>query len=617
MESRKAARSKAVASPPWPNPFSNIPANEAVLDLLLSNMAAVSEGVSEPMTADHSQHCVQLTDRLEILRNNERFCDVIVEVKGKEFKVHKAVLAAASPFFLTLLESNMRESNEHLIKVEPEEATASIMEDVLKYVYTGNVSVTEENAHNLIATADYLLLPGLKSLACDFLKGILATENCVFNYYFAERYQCMNLMDECRELIKSNFSAVMETDDFLNLDAKQVIKWVSSDDIIIKAEEEVFKGIVKWVHHNKSEREKEFPYLLHQVRLNSVHQDYLVNEMVKEELITTNNECLNFVLGFLKWILDPTLQCSIKPRTCLQTQVNGIFVCGGNKALLYHPNENIWYQLSDLLMEYQNHSAIQYRDKVYIFSNQGGGVCYLPSTWGAIQSQFFCGKLCSLLQLDKHRIGYAVLEESLKSCGVYHYNLVKSEWKNFVDDKKLQLLGACDVTDGCHLYVIGGSKRDVRPKPALGSTKVVRIDPEDGNCEEVASMNEARHDAFGAAMNGKIYVGGGRRRYNPLKTFEMYDPLTDEWQVMPSLNVPRHSSSMVCYEEALYVVGGKNKMRYRELSVEMFDFKTNTWKKKSTIPVADETEEERKENWHYEACSAAAHKDALQEPIEY
>ena len=144
-------------------------------------MAAVSEGVSEPMTADHSQHCVQLTDRLEILRNNERFCDVIVEVKGKEFKVHKAVLAAASPFFLTLLESNMRESNEHLIKVELEEATAFIMEDVLKYVYTGNVSVTEESAHNLIATADYLLLPGLKSLGCDFLKGILATENCVFN----------------------------------------------------------------------------------------------------------------------------------------------------------------------------------------------------------------------------------------------------------------------------------------------------------------------------------------------------------------------------------------------------------------------------------------------------
>ena len=580
-------------------------------------MAAVSEGVSEPMTADHSQHCVQLTDRLEILRNNERFCDVIVEVKGKEFKVHKAVLAAASPFFLTLLESNMRESNEHLIKVELEEATASIMEDVLKYVYTGNVSVTEENAHNLIATADYLLLPGLKSLACDFLKGILATENCVFNYYFAERYQCMNLMEECRELIKSNFSALMETDDFLNLDAKQVIKWVSSDDIIIKAEEEVFKGIVKWVHHNKSEREKEFPYLLHQVRLNSVHQDYLVNEMVKEELITTNNECLNFVLGFLKWILDPTLQCSIKPRTCLQTQVNGIFVCGGNKALLYHPNENIWYLLPDLLMEHQNHAAIEYGDKSYIFSNQSGGDYYVRSTntWGAIQSdlKYIAVKLCSLLTFNEHKSLYAVLESSRYGCAVYDYDPVRNEWNRFVEYEKLQCWGACGVTDGCHLYIIGGTKS--RFQKALGSTKVLRIDPEAGNCEEVASLNEARHDAFGAAMNGKIYVGGGIQGSATLKTCEMFNPSTNEWQMMPSLNVPRHSSSMVCFQEALYVVGGmKNKnRRIRELSVEMFDFKSNEWKEKSSIPVNYESDEEEKKNWHYKACSAAVHKDALEE----
>ena len=97
-----------------PITISNVLENEAVPTP--SDMAAVSE----PMTADHSQHRQQLSDRLEILRSNERFCDVVVQLKGKEFKAHKAVLAAASPFFLTLLESNMRESNEHLIKIEPQ-----------------------------------------------------------------------------------------------------------------------------------------------------------------------------------------------------------------------------------------------------------------------------------------------------------------------------------------------------------------------------------------------------------------------------------------------------------------------------------------------------------------
>ena len=116
--------------------------------------------VSRPMTADPTQHRQEHVERLDSLRRNECFCDVTVAAKGQEFKAHNAVLAAASPFFLSLLESDMRERNEQLIRIELEEATASVMEDVLKYVYTGNVSTTKESSHNLIATADYLLLPG-------------------------------------------------------------------------------------------------------------------------------------------------------------------------------------------------------------------------------------------------------------------------------------------------------------------------------------------------------------------------------------------------------------------------------------------------------------------------
>ena len=81
------------------------------------------------------------------MRNNDSFCDVTIAVKDKEFKAHRAVLAAASPFFLTLLTSNMKESNEQLIKVELEEATETVMEDALKYLYTGNVTVVEDSLY--------------------------------------------------------------------------------------------------------------------------------------------------------------------------------------------------------------------------------------------------------------------------------------------------------------------------------------------------------------------------------------------------------------------------------------------------------------------------------------
>ena len=81
------------------------------------------ECLAESMSVDPSKHRQELLERLDILRNNDSFCDVTIAVKDKEFKAHRAVLAAASPFFLTLLTSNMKQSNEQLIKVELEEAT--------------------------------------------------------------------------------------------------------------------------------------------------------------------------------------------------------------------------------------------------------------------------------------------------------------------------------------------------------------------------------------------------------------------------------------------------------------------------------------------------------------
>ena len=331
--------------------------------------------MSQPMTADPSQHRQELIDRLDTLKKNERFFQVTVAVKGKEFKAHKVVLAAASPFFFSLLESGMRESNEQLIRIELEETTASVMDDVLKYIYTRNVVVTEESAHNLIATADYLLLPGLKTLACNFLKEVVTTENCVFIYYFADKYECVELKEKSFEVIKSNFSVVLKTGDFLNLGAKQVMDWVSGDDVTVSAEEEVFFGIVKWVSHNKSEKEKDFPDLLHEVRLRSISHDFLFNTLVKEELITTNIECLNFVLAAMKWIfIPPDTECALKPpRKCLEMHTDGIFVCGGRKALCYLPQKNVWYQLADMILEHQHHSVVQFGDKIYSFNKQQVG----------------------------------------------------------------------------------------------------------------------------------------------------------------------------------------------------------------------------------------------------
>ena len=578
--------------------------------------------LTEPMTADPAKHRDQLFERLDALRRKETFCDVTVAVKGKEFKAYKVVLAAASPFFLSLLESDMRERNWQRIEIKLEEATASVMEDVLQYIYTGNVTVTEESCHKLIATAEYLLLPGLKTLASVFLKGKLTVENCVFNYYYADKYHCEDLKRACRTEIHSNFTAVMETEDFLNLDIKQVLEWVSSDDVTVSSEEEVFEGIVKWVSYNRSDRESFFLDLLRHIRLRSIPHDFLLKKLVKEELITRNYDCLNYLLGSMESIFIATDESLSKaPRNCLKVQVEGIFLCGGRKALCYLPQVNMWYQMANMTFEHENHAVVLNQQKVYIFSKQNTESqshvleYYVPSTnlWCSFQSGFaYDEPFCSVSAVR----GYSFLN-ALTYAGqrpyMYTYDINTNNW-NMLEDTPINRWGVCAVSQGHHIYIIGGTNSVDRV--AAGNTKVERFNPSNESVEEVAPLNEARHDAFGAAMNDKIYVAGGiqmiEQRCRLLNTCEVYDPSTNEWHLMAELCVPRHSASMVCFNGALYVIGGV-KFTGRELSVEVFDSETNEWKVRSTIPVGGESRDERDKQIHYKACIATIHKDVLVE----
>ena len=572
------------------------------------------------MSPDASQHCRVIAQRLDFLRTSESFCDVTIVAKGKEFKAHKAVLAAASPFFLTLLTSEMKESKEQQIKIELEEATAAVMEDVLKYVYTGNVLVTEERAHNLIATADYLLLPGLKSSAGNFQGEVLTVENCIFNYYFAEKYRCVELKEKSRGVIISNFTVVMETEDFLKLDTKQVMEWVSSDDITVGAEEEVFKGIVKWVSHNKSEREGAFPELLHQVRLTSLSRDFVLNDLPKEELILRNPEFgLNFVVDAIKLMQSATDgQVNQQPRKCLEAHLNGIFVCGQRKALCYFPQQNMWYRLADKLFDEQGWSPTQHKGNIYMprnLCNMGRGTqwamqYYIPTSnsWGAVQgdtdvSGLTCCTVCK---------GYlfAICLPAFSEGKIFRYDAETNCWNKVLVPPKRQCY-PCIVTDEQYLYMIGGT--------VCGSFNAIatttRFDFNNSKWEEVADINHRRYSAFGAAMNDKVYIAGGRST-DLFHSCEVYTPATNEWQLMPSLKVPRSNANMVCCEGKLYVLGGETRSQRgrssRLLTVEEFDSERNEWVEKSVIPVNSfETAEEKEKGNRFQACFARLCKEVI------
>ena len=58
------------------------------------------------------------------------------------------------------------------------------------------------------------------------------------------------------------------------MSSKEMEMWISSDEINVRAEEDLFKFILAWIDHDRSKRQKYFPELFRHVRLVFASRDF-------------------------------------------------------------------------------------------------------------------------------------------------------------------------------------------------------------------------------------------------------------------------------------------------------------------------------------------------------
>jgi len=180
-----------------------------------------------------------------------------VAKNGKQFEAHRHILSEASPFFEKLFNSDMKESRDGVVQMEI--FTQSQMADILVFIYTGSIEISNlQKLEDLVAVADYLLLKGLKFIAQKFTAQNLSSANCISYYYLTEKFNCEELINSSRKFIHLNFAAVAESEGFKNLPSDEVEKWISSEHIVISEEEDVLKVLLKWINQEKSQRGVKF-----------------------------------------------------------------------------------------------------------------------------------------------------------------------------------------------------------------------------------------------------------------------------------------------------------------------------------------------------------------------
>ena len=545
--------------------------DESILDL---------EPISE---AEQSSFCVEMMKRLNMQRRQNYLCDItLVAKEGNEFKAHRNVISAASPFFSKLLNSDMREKEEGVIRFE--EISESILGVIVKFIYTGSIEVNRTKAKNLIIAADYLLLESLKVIAGRFLEKQMSNYNCISTLHFAEKYRCQELVLRNTNFIQDNFTSVAMSDEFLNLDSEEVEKWISSENILVAAEEDVFRIIVNWIEQNKGERKDKFEQLFRHVRLVMLSRDSLFSDIVTNELVTEHFSFFSFA-----------------SRRRLQTEA--IVVRGKKKTYCYLPEKDEWKRLADGLSEDRDHSTqiIKFRDQLYSFPRRRYAETerYDPAfnSWttlrlplpndtfslavvnGQIHAMYL--QLCQLLGPGPHFHRHSRPVEVWYEFVIERYDVELCTWETLLSSQESHYQDdSCIVAFGNCLYILGGGC----------SNKASRFDTAECEWEEIASIPISESSPCGVATQEKIFVTSARGQQ-----CEVYQVSTNEWHTIPSLNFTRvFSRSLVCLNETVYVVdvAEKNSSQPAEIVVNSYDPKLNKWIQKTSIPINKSSDEE-------------------------
>ncbi|HEX6643523.1 MAG TPA: kelch repeat-containing protein [Gemmatimonadales bacterium] len=106
---------------------------------------------------------------------------------------------------------------------------------------------------------------------------------------------------------------------------------------------------------------------------------------------------------------------------------------------------------------------------------------------------------------------------------------------------------------GGKIYLIGGQTSDVSDQGYQNT--VFEFDPAAGTWATKAPMPTARGAGVAVALDGKIYVAGGRPPRG--NDFAVYDPATDTWETLPNLPTQRNHFTGAAIAGRLHFVGGR------------------------------------------------------------
>jgi kelch-like protein 10 len=407
--------------------------------------------------------------------------------------------------------------------------TSETMSLILEYAYMRSVDINQENVCTLLVSADYLSVPGLLELCCDFLKSMLTPENCIGIMLFARDYSS-RLEGDARCFVMRNFVQVsQQSDELLELPPEELKAIIGADELNVKSEVVVWVSVLQWINHDKENRKGNIVELMKKVRWGLLDQKFVLENVKDHPYVAGNDECCAIIKDVPGLEMDRQFALPRIPHEIL-------FAIGGrgeysaiNCIQLYDTRANRWVKVEEIVPTFQRayHGTAVIGFNIYVIGGYDG-------------------------------------QDYLSSC--YYFNAVEKAWREVSPMHERRCILSVAVLEGL-VYAMGGN-------PNRNTAE--RYDYRTNRWSMIAPMNEKRVNASATTLNGKIYIVGGFNGRRHLNSAEVYDPEVNQWTSIKSMMCVRGSLSCIAYHGYVYAIGGYNGKSW-VCSGEKYNPTTNKW----------------------------------------
>ena len=329
--------------------------------------------------------------------------------------------------------------------------------------------------------------------------------------------------------IERFFVLVCENKNFLELDLESFAKIVSSSEIKIDCEIEIFNAVDSWIKYDFEERIDYLIYLLSKVRLGSL-SDHAIKAILKSSF--SYRKIVGFATIFEDELQDRRSLNQNKPifcssRYCSRNNFDILVSTGTSdklKSFIGYPHGtlsnnlqidgrsfNVVKELAPMEHGRKNARSVYCRGAVYLF----GG-------------------------FDKDDYPVEPVEK---------YSLLTDSWEVVANmfDRRIDDFGALAFMD--QVYIIGHF---------LDCS--LKFDTEKNKWKVISRMNERRTDQACAVYGGRIVVSGGWNveNRNGLNSVVAYDHFSNSWSSMPNMIERRRGHGSVAMRNKLFIVGNSS-----------------------------------------------------------